>query len=81
MKKVLVLVLFAALTLTAGCSSNLGSAGLGAVGGAAVGAGGYEYHLKRQKDRVEQEYKDGKIDQAEYEIRMDQIKRDSFLQK
>jgi hypothetical protein len=80
MKKVLVFVLFAALVLTAGCS-NLGSAGLGAVGGAAAGAGGYEYHLKRQKDRVEQDFRDGKIDQTEYEIRKDQIKRDSFLQK
>jgi hypothetical protein len=31
-----------------GCSSNLGSAGLGAVGGAATGAAGYEYNAHRQ---------------------------------
>ena len=42
--------------------------------------GGYEYHLKRQKDRVEADYKARKIDQTEYEIRKDQISRDSLLQ-
>ena len=41
--------------------------------------GGYEYHLKKQRDRVEDDYRDGKIDQAEYEIRIDQIERDSLL--
>ena len=29
--------------------------------------------LKRQKDRVEADFKAGKIDQKEYEIRKDQI--------
>jgi hypothetical protein len=37
---------------------------------------GVWYHLKRQKDRVEQDFKAGKIDQKEYEIRKDQIGRD-----
>jgi len=32
-------------------------------------------------ERVEQDYKDGKIEKSEYEIRMDQIKRDSLFQK
>ena len=44
------------------------------------GGGSYEYDLKRQKDRVEQDFKAGKIDQKEYEIRKDQIARDSLLQ-
>jgi len=72
----MVLVMLCALV---GCSSRGGSAGLGALGGAAAGAGGYEYHLKRQEDKVEKDYKDGKITKSEYDIRMDQIKRDSVF--
>ena len=63
-----------------GCESRGGSALLGGVGGAAAGAGGYEYHLNRQKTRVETAFKEGKIDKREYDIRMDQIQRDSLIQ-
>jgi hypothetical protein len=63
-----------------GCT-GIGSGILGGVLGAGAAGGGYEYNLKRQKDRVEQDFKDGKIDQKEYEIRKDQIARDSFFQK
>ena len=73
-------ILLLLIVAMAGCSSTAGSAGLGSVGGAAVGAGGYEYHLNRQKNRVEEDYKSGKIDQREYDIRMDQIRRDSLIQ-
>ena len=69
-------VLLAALTSCASVGSGL----LGGVVGAGAAGGGYEYHLKRQKDRVEQDFKAGKIDQKEYEIRKDQIARDSLLQ-
>jgi len=75
----MVLVGIALVSLTA-CGSTAGNLGLGAVGGAAAGAGGYEYHLKNQKDRVEQDLKDGKIDQKERDIRIDQIRRDSLFQ-
>ena len=68
------------LTGLTGCSA-VGSGILGGVVGAGAAGGSYEYHLKRQKDRVEADYKAGKIDQKEYEIRKDQITRDSFLQK
>jgi hypothetical protein len=67
------------LTGLTGCSA-VGSGILGGVVGAGAAGGGYEYHLKRQKDRVEADYKAGKIDQKEYEIRKDQISRDSLLQ-
>jgi major membrane immunogen (membrane-anchored lipoprotein) len=77
-KAVLLAILLAILALP-GCSSKSGSAGLGALGGAAVGAGGYEYHMKRQEDRVKQDFKDGKITQSEYDIRMNQIERDSMF--
>ena len=52
-----------------------GVLGVGAVGGS------YEYHLKRQKDRVEADFKAGKIEQKEYDIRKDQVSKDSFFQK
>ncbi|MCA9471499.1 MAG: gas vesicle protein GvpG [Nitrospirales bacterium] len=68
------------LLALSGCSSPGGSAALGVLGGAAVGAGGYEYNLKTQKDRIDQDLKDGKIDQKEYDIRKDQIERDSLIQ-
>jgi len=80
MKKALVILscLFFSVAL-AGCSSHWGSAGLGAVGGAAAGVGTYEYNLKRQKDKIEEDYKSGKIDKREYEIRLDQNKKDSMF--
>jgi hypothetical protein len=70
------LVLVTGLT---GCSS-VGSGLLGGVLGAGAAGGSYEYHLKRQKDWVEEDFKAGKIDQKEYETRKDQIARDSLLQ-
>ena len=75
----LLLTFLIAITVS-GCSSHAGSAGLGVVGGAAAGAGGYEYNAKRQRDRLDEDLKSGKIDQKEYDIRMDQIKRGSLLQ-
>ena len=81
MKKVLLvssLLLF--LVAGSGCSSKGGNIGLGAGVGVLAGAGGYEFHLKRQKDKVEEELKNGTIDQKEYAIRIDQIKRDSLVQ-
>lgn len=67
------------LTGLIGCSP-VGSGLLGGVLGAGAAGGSYEYHLKRQKDRVEADFKAGKIDQKEYETRKDQIARDSLLQ-
>jgi len=81
MKKTLVLSsLMLLLVVGSGCSSTSGSAGLGALGGAVAGAGGYEYHLNNQKKNVEADLKSGKIDQKEHDIRIDQIKKDSLLQ-
>lgn len=79
-KKIAASVLVLAMAAVAGCDSPGGSALLGGVGGAAAGAGGYEYHLNRQKDRIEQDRQSGKITQEEYRIRLDQIQRDSLIQ-
>jgi hypothetical protein len=75
-------VVIAGLVLSAGLTgcSSVGSGLLGGVLGAGAAGGSYEYHLKRQKDRVEQDFKAGKIDRQEYETRKDQIARDSLLQ-
>jgi hypothetical protein len=74
-------VLGLSLLLTAsGCSSSWGSAGLGAAGGAAATGGGYEYVANREMKRIDDDLKNGKIDQREYDIRRDQIKRMSILQ-
>lgn len=73
-----IVMILASLSL-AGCDSSSGSAILGGVAGAAAGGGGYELHLKKQRDRVEADYRDGKIDRTEYEIRIDQLDRDSLL--
>ena len=76
---ILAVLLASSLALGA-CESRGGSALLGGAAGATAGAGGYEYHLSRQKEKVEEAYEEGRIDQREYEIRMDQIRRDSLIQ-
>jgi hypothetical protein len=58
-----------------GCEALIGG-GVGAAGS----AGGYEYHLNQEKQRVENDYKAGKIQKQEYDTRLDQIRRDSLLQ-
>ena len=78
--KILMVTIFVlSLLFTAGCESKWGSAGLGAAGGAVAAGGGYEYVIDREMKKIEQDQKDGKIDQREYEIRKDQIQRMSIL--
>ncbi len=67
----------ATAVLAAGCSPSFW--GGGATG--AVGAGaGYEWHANQEKKKIDDDLKAGKIDQREYDIRRDQIQRDSVLQ-
>lgn len=77
---VLIFICLSLMGQLAGCSS-VGGGLLGGILGAGAAGGGYEYNLKRQKDRVEEDFKAGKIKQEEYEIRKDQIIRDSLLKK
>lgn len=79
MKRLAFLIILLSSILSYGCSSNLGSAGLGAVGGAAAGAAGYEYHAHRQMQQLEEEYRRGQIDRKEYEARKKQIEKSSIL--
>ena len=65
-----------AVLLLAGCSGKFWA---GAGGGALGSAAGYEYNLERQQNRIDDDLRDGKINQQEYDIRKDQIKRDSLI--
>lgn len=75
-------VVIASLVLLTGLTdcSSVGSGLLGGALGAGAAGGSYEYHLKRQKNWVDTDFKAGKIDQKEYETRKDQIARNSFFQ-
>jgi len=81
MKKSLLLGALLLVALTSGCSSRGGSAAGGALGGAAVGAGAYEFSAHRQMQQLEDDYRAGKINKQEYEIRKNQIQKGSILQK
>lgn len=82
MKQILLtaMVVFFVSLMCGGCESRWGSAGLGAAGGAVAAGGGYEYVSNREMKKIEEAYKDGRIDQREYEIRKDQIQRMSLLE-
>jgi len=76
MKKVICVVVILSVLGLVGCSGKFWAG----AGGGALGAGaGYELHLERQMDRIEDDLRDGKIDQQEYEIRKSQIERDSLI--
>lgn len=81
MKKLLLLVALLTVSVASGCATREGSAAGGALGGAAVGAGAYEYSSHRQMQQVEQDYKAGRIDRREYEIRKNQIEKGSIFQR
>jgi hypothetical protein len=68
------------LLFVGGCESKWGTAGVGAAGGAVAAGGSYEYVANREMKKIDQDLKDGKIDQREYEIRKDQIERMSLLE-
>jgi hypothetical protein len=75
MSKTAAAALIASMFLVTGCQALVG----GAVGAGATG-GGYEIHMDNQKSRVQKDFDEGRITREEYEIRIDQIQRDSFIQ-
>jgi hypothetical protein len=75
MKKFALILILASLGQW-GCSGAFwGGTALGVLG---TGAG-YEIQAKRQMDRLEDDYRSGRIDRREYEIRKSQIERGSIL--
>ncbi|HEV8343243.1 MAG TPA: hypothetical protein VGR30_12805 [Candidatus Binatia bacterium] len=72
----LILALALAVVSSWGCSGQFwGGAAAGALGAGA----GYEIQSKRQMDRLEDDYKSGKIDRREYESRKQQIEKGSII--
>lgn len=81
MKKLVLLLTLVSFASLSGCASREGSAVGGALGGAAVGAGAYEYSSHRQMKQVEDDYKAGRINKKEYDIRRSQIEKGSLFQR
>ena len=79
MKHVLMATMLLIAIWLAGCSSQAGTAGLGALGGAAAGVGGYEYNAHRQMEELEEDYREGRITREEYVVRRDQIRKGSLI--
>ena len=75
MKKSLIVLSILVGVVFSGCSGAFwGGTGAGV---AATGAG-YELRAREEMNRIEADYKSGKIDQKEYEIRKDQVRRGSL---
>ena len=72
---VVVIALFS-IALLQGCSKEM-------IGGAAVGAAGvgaaYEYQNKKQMDRLEEDFKAGRITKEEYLKRKEDLKNGSII--
>lgn len=74
--KSLYVVLMLAGMMQWGCSPEFwGGTAVGALG---TGAG-YEYNAKRQMDRLEDDFKSGRIGREEYQDRKRQIERGSLI--
>jgi len=79
MKRSILVLLIVFSVALAGCGSKWGSAGVGAAGGAAAGAGGYEWKINQEMERIEEAHRAGRMSDEEYRIRKDQIQRLSIL--
>jgi hypothetical protein len=76
MKNAIYAVLFIAALMQAGCSPQFwGGTALGALGA----GGGYEYNNKRQMDKLEDDYRAGRMGREEYQDRKQQIERGSII--
>lgn len=75
MRKIVLAISLLIPIALSGCSSKAGTASVGALGGAAAGGGAYEYRLHREMQRIEDDFKAGKMDEKEYQIRKDEVQR------
>jgi hypothetical protein len=76
MKNAVYALLITSALVQAGCSKEFwGGAAIGALGA----GGGYEYGNKRQMDRLEDDYRAGRIDREEYQDRRKQVERGSLI--
>lgn len=76
MKTLMVLLVLILAGTLVGCSGAFwGGAGAGALGAGA----GYEYQANRAIQALDEDLKNGKITQEEYDIRKDQVQKGSLL--
>jgi hypothetical protein len=76
MKKSMLVLMITMVLGQWGCSGAF----WGGTAAGALGAGaGYEIQAKRQMDKLEDDFKSGKIDRKEYENRKQQIEKGSIL--
>lgn len=76
MKKFMSLLVLIFAGISMGCSGAFwGGAGAGVLGAGA----GYEIQAERQMKQLDEDLKNGKITQQEYNIRKDQIQKGSLL--
>lgn len=76
MKTFSLAALILTMSLLTGCSGAFWG---GSAAGAGTAGAAYEIRAKQQLDQINKEYESGKMDQHEYEIRKDQIKRGSLI--
>ena len=77
MKKIMLGVCGLAMIFTLSACSGAFWGGAG--GGTLATGAGYEVNAKMQNDRIKKDLDAGKINQSEYDIRKDQIKRMSII--
>jgi len=71
----------AAILISTFMASGCSGAFWGGAGSGILGAGaGYEVHANAELKKIDEDLKAGRIDKREYDIRKDQIRRDSLLQ-
>ena len=76
MKNFSILLALLLATTLIGCSGAF----WGGTGAGVLGAGaGYEIQAQRQMNQLDEDLKNGKITQQEYDIRKDQIEKGSLL--
>ena len=75
MKKMFLIVSFLSLAQW-GCSPQFWG---GAAAGALGTGGGYEYNSHRQMDKLEEDYRSGRIGREEYQDRKRQIEKGSIV--
>lgn len=78
MKKIMLSVCGLAMIFTLSACSGAFWGGLG--GGTLATGAGYEVNAKVKMDQLNKDFAAGKIDQKEYDIRVDQIKKMAVFQ-
>ena len=76
MNRWVITLIFIATFLISGCSKAFWG---GTAGGVAATGAAYELTARQQMQRLDEDLKEGKIDQREYEIRKSQIERGSIF--